>query len=136
MQQDTPEPSEIRSQKPQVWSTLERMTTRGENIAARMERMGISQSELAKLAEIDRGALRRALDDKPSTSPRTWGRVERTLDQLEHELGMDDDAPGRVTSTVSLPTGERVTFTGDAAGVAEAATRFLAERHANGGGVG
>jgi transcriptional regulator with XRE-family HTH domain len=100
-----------------------------------MQRLGISQVELAKVAGLDRGALRRALDDSPATTTRTLGKIDRALDSLEHELGIEDDAEGaRVTSTITLPTGERITFSGDPAGVAEAATRFLAERRANDGG--
>jgi transcriptional regulator with XRE-family HTH domain len=100
-----------------------------------MRRLGISQVELAKVAGLDRGALRRALDDSPSTTGRTLGKIDRALDDLEHELGIDDSERGeRVTSTITLPTGERITFSGDPAGVAEAATRFLAERRTTGGG--
>lgn len=135
MQHDTPDSHPSAPDLTGLRVKIEGVTTRGQTIAARMERLGITQVELAKLAQVDRGALRRAIADEPSSTARTYGKVGAALDRLEHELGMDEVGTGeRVTSTVTLATGERITFSGDPAGVAEAAMRFLAKLRANVGG--
>jgi transcriptional regulator with XRE-family HTH domain len=69
----------------------------GGRIRARRKRLGMTIGALADHAKVDRDTLsawERGVTD-PHTS--TAGKVERALDELEHELGMD------LPSVVSQP---------------------------------
>lgn len=66
---------------------------RGQQIARRREALGLSVSELARHAHIDRSTLSNVEDDKPTVRPATYGAVESALSRLEEEMGMDAPAP-------------------------------------------
>lgn len=100
-----------------------------ETLQRRVDRLGISEVGLAKQAGISRGAVRRALaGDAVRTT--TIGVLEATMDRLEVEIyGERTDLDPPMVSTIVLPDGGTVTFTGSPEGVAEAAARFIAQRH-------
>jgi transcriptional regulator with XRE-family HTH domain len=98
----------------------------GKSIKDRREALGISLRELAKLTPVDRGRLSLLEKGDPAIGPTFIGAVTSTLERLELLVGQD--TPDVVTSTIDLPDGTKVTFSGPADGVAEAATRFLAGR--------
>lgn len=105
-------------------------------LASRIARVGIPKQELARLAGIDRGTLGRALKADPRTlanGARTWTRIERELERLEEEFGLDVElsptASGEtVTSTVEYErngTKARITVSGKADAVARALREVL-----------
>lgn len=63
---------------------------RGRRIAERREALGLSVSELARHAHLDRGTLTNVEADRPKVRPATYGAVEAALSKLEEEMGMDD----------------------------------------------
>lgn len=71
----------------------------GARIAERREHLGMSVKALAERAGVDRGVLARieAGGNARTTSVRL---IERALDELEHEFGMD------VPSVVAQPVGD------------------------------
>ena len=97
--------------------------TRGQSAASRMTALGITKSEFAQRAHLDRGTLDRALHDEPRVSERTWAKIEGSLDALEHELGMAESGH-MVTSTVEY-RGARITMQGTPADVAAALREIL-----------
>jgi DNA-binding Xre family transcriptional regulator len=90
---------------------------RGADIAARMDRLGISARELAQRVDLDRQSVTRAREGK--ARPATFGAIEAYLDRLEGEIGPDDAS--RAVTTIELPGGIRVTYKG---GTPEEAARF------------
>lgn len=64
------------------------MIERGEQFKARRTAIGMSVSALAKRAGVDRGSLSH-LEEGRSVRDTTVAQIERTLTELEHELGMD-----------------------------------------------
>lgn len=98
----------------------------GKRIQARRIALGASVRQLAVAAGIDRGTLTDVEADLPTVRAATRGRVEATLSRMEEEAGMD--TADMVTSTIRLPDGTTVMFAGTADGVAEAASKYLAER--------
>lgn len=70
-------------------ANLASVTTRGQDIAARIERLGVPKNDFATKANVDRGTLGRALQDDPRIGARTWGKIESALTRLEQEIGMD-----------------------------------------------
>lgn len=103
------------------------MTTdeaRGDDLAQRLAAVGISKSEFAERASIDRGTLDRAISDDPKVSARTWAKIERGLVALEDELGMAESG-NLVTTTVEV-RGAKVTVKGRPSDVAETIRQMLA----------
>lgn len=66
----------------------------GRRIRERRSRLGMPVTALAERAGVDRGRLA-AIEAGDARNPRpaTIGAIERALDELEHELGMDADLP-------------------------------------------
>lgn len=94
-----------------MWGMLTRVTDaapRALRLRQRMDRLGISDRELARLSKVDRGALTNALVGKARSS--TFGRLERVLGQLEQGAG--DDGSPIMGATLDLPDGTRVHFSG------------------------
>lgn len=60
----------------------------GEQIKARRTAIGMSVAALAKRAGVDRGSLA-ALEDGRQVRDTTVAAVDKTLADLEHEMGMD-----------------------------------------------
>lgn len=60
----------------------------GANVKRRRTAMGMSVNSLAKRAGVDRGSLT-TLEAGGSVRDTTVAAVERTLSELEHEMGMD-----------------------------------------------
>lgn len=60
----------------------------GEQFKARRAAIGMSVAALAKRAGVDRGSLT-ALEDGRTVRDTTVAAIDRTLTELEHELGMD-----------------------------------------------
>lgn len=80
----------------------------GARIAQRREDLGMSVKSLAERAGIDRGVLTRI--EKGQGARTTSVRlVERALDELEHEMGID--VPSVVAQPVGDPEGGLVEFT-------------------------
>lgn len=100
------------------------MATKGSGSLDRINALGISKSEFAERAGLDRGTLNRALDDDPKVGARTWGKIESTLAALEDELGIAA-AGGAVTSTIEF-RGARITMSGTPDDVAAAIRQVLA----------
>ena len=72
----------------------------GEAVQERRTRLGLSVSELARRAHVDRGRLT-ALEAGETVRDSTLGAVEHALDKLEQELGMNDpDTPSGVVRFV------------------------------------
>lgn len=99
------------------------IASRGQRIDERMTALGITKSELAARAEVDRGTLDRALSDSPKMSERTWSKIERALDHAEDEVGMAES--GRLVTTTIEFNGARITVEGAPADVAETARQIL-----------
>lgn len=98
---------------------------RGEAIAVRMDRLGISSRDLGAQLDIDRQTVARAREGSARSS--TMGMIEAHLDRLEGQTGLDEPDP--ITTTIELPDGVKVTFAGsDPNRVAETVTKFLANR--------
>lgn len=97
--------------------------TRGTALAQRLNAVGISKSEFADRAKLDRGTIDRALADDPKMQTRTWAKVDRALDALEDELGMAEE--GRLVTTTIEVNGTQVTVKGSPAEVAETVKRLL-----------
>lgn len=72
------------------------MSERGEHYRARRTAIGMSVSALAKRANVDRGSLAN-LEEGKGVRDTTVAQIEKTLADLEHELGMD------VPSAVEAP---------------------------------
>ena len=98
--------------------TLERAAA----IRARKEALGMPDAMLAREANLSRGVVDRAMHGR-SVLPASLGAMEAALDRVEEEAGPPPEP--EQTATVELLDGTRVTFTGSAAGVAEAAETFL-----------
>ena len=96
---------------------------RGERLARRMDRLGITAVDLARAAGIHRGAVARARAGQARSA--TFGTLEAVLDRLEHETHMDAPSVDDVVSTVEFPDGTRATFAGPPDGVAKAVEAFL-----------
>lgn len=98
----------------------------GEQVTRRLERIGINNQDFAMRAGVHARTLRKIRHDDPSVEAASRAKVLRALDELEHELGLDD--PDHVTSYIDLPSGERVTFEGSSDEVAEQVRRFFENR--------
>src|SRR5690349_2642925 len=99
-------------------TTLGRVTdmSRGGAVRARREHLGMTASDLARLAGVDRGKLRKFESGEDEPSPRWIGQVERALDDFEAEAGYK---PGEVVSEASSTAQPiRLTFH-DAWGIGE-----------------
>lgn len=96
---------------------------RGMNLAQRLTAVGISKSEFAERARVDRGTLDRALANDPKVSERTWTKIERGIAALEDELGMAESG-NLVTTTIEV-RGAKVTVKGRPADVAETVRQML-----------
>jgi transcriptional regulator with XRE-family HTH domain len=62
---------------------------RADQVRARRVRLGLSVKELALRAGVDRGTLASLEAGDERVRDRTFGAVERTLDQLETEMGIE-----------------------------------------------
>lgn len=97
--------------------------TRGERLQTRLDAIGITKSEFAERANIDRGTLNRAIEDDPKVTDRTYGRIEHALAALEDEIGMAENG-ALVTSTIEYQ-GARITMEGAPSQVAAAIREVL-----------
>lgn len=84
------------------------MSERGEQFKARRTAIGLSVSALAKRAGVDRGSLA-ALEDGKGVRDTTVAQIDKTLTDLEHELGMD--VPSVVEAPAPAETSEPLRFT-------------------------
>lgn len=76
---------------------------RGARIEARRLAIGMGVAPFARAAHMDRGTVERAESDAPGTRETTYVALERTLDELEAEMGMSDpdaERPGVVRFVV------------------------------------
>lgn len=97
-------------------------------IGQRIDRLGISEREFAVLARVDRGTIRKIRAGEKVRSS-SIGKVEAQLDQLERDVGLDLPPSSEVVSTIALPDGTQVTFSGlDPEAAAQAASEFLRRR--------
>lgn len=104
-------------------------TPRALRLMQRMDRLGLSARDLAKRAGVDRAAVATARQGRARSA--TYGLLEKALDAVEYEAGVDlvdDGHPPPTLSTITLPDGTVVTFEGDATGVALAVAKFLAQQ--------
>lgn len=83
--------------KVQSLSSVGAVSEIGERVRSRRTAIGMSVSALAKEAGVDRGSLT-ALEAGQGVRDTTVAAVEKTLDALEREMGMD------VPSVVATPT--------------------------------
>lgn len=97
---------------------------RGARIARRQDRLGVTDSALAKVAGVDRGRIPKIRRGDSTVRATTFAAVERALDQLERELQMQDfsedpeaESGGSVTMTVKGSLG-LTTVTGSVEDVA------------------
>jgi len=68
---------------------------RGQRIQERRLRLAMDVAPLARRAHVDRDTLKRMEEGDPKVRDTTFRAVERALDDLESEMGMDDaDRPG------------------------------------------
>lgn len=73
----------------------ERRTSRGQDIAERITKLGMSQRAFADKTKIDRTTVGRAIDGDPSVRGRTLDRIEAAIRELEVEMGFGaPDADG------------------------------------------
>src|SRR5690349_18272541 len=89
--------------------------SRGAAVRIRREHLGMTASDLARLAGVDRGKLRKFESGEDEPSPRWIGQVERALDDFEAESGYK---PGEVESEAAGASPIRLTFH-DAFGIGE-----------------
>lgn len=66
----------------------------GQAFKDRRAALGISRSELAKRAGVDRSRIQMVEEDDPRLRESTIGQIDRALSALEQEIGMD--LPSRV----------------------------------------
>lgn len=90
------------------------------DIKERIERLGITQQQLADEAGVSRGALHRVMTGEKVRGS-TVTVIVKALDRLEGQ----PDTEQRTVSTIDLGDGRTVTFEGSAEGVAEAALKLL-----------
>lgn len=101
--------------------------TRGARMRRRREGLKMTAAELAVEAGMDVKTVKRAEEDHPGTSDKTWNRVEATLDRLEEEIAAASTARHVRTATMILPDGTRLVFEGSQPG--EAADELSRFRH-------
>lgn len=70
----------------------------GERVRERRVRLGLSRAALAKRAHVDRDTLRSLEEGHDGVRETTVGAVERALNELEQEIGMND--PERIGQVV------------------------------------
>jgi len=104
---------------------------RAEQIRARRVRLGISVKALAMRAGVDRGTLASLEAGDERIREATYGSVERALDQLEQEMGVEPASPlaDVVEFRVSGDFGVDVVVKGpvrDMAAMEESVARLLA----------
>lgn len=80
----------------------------GEAFKARRTAIGMSVAALAKAAGVDRGSLT-ALEEGRGVRDTTVAAIEKTLSDLEHELGMD--VPSQVAAVEPTDRPEPLRFT-------------------------
>lgn len=61
----------------------------GEDYKRRRNDLGLSRSELAKRAGVDRSRVQMLEEDDPRLRSNTVGAIDRALGDLEREMGMD-----------------------------------------------
>lgn len=71
--------------------------SRGQAIKRRMEALGMGPADLAKEADLSRGAVYRVIADEDGVQNKTYSACERALDRVEYELG--HGGPDAVLST-------------------------------------
>lgn len=101
---------------------------RGRAIKERRLALGIkSFRQFEAKAGCGRGTVAVAEKGDAAVRGGTYDAIEAALSRLEHEMFMD--GPDLITSTIELPSGERVTFSGtDPQGVAEAVDAYRRAR--------
>ena len=95
-------------------------------LSQRMDRLGLGNRELGRLSGVSRNTIAKArAGDSTAT---TYGKLEKTLDEFEHETGADE--PDQLVATIDLADGTRVTFRGiTPEEAARAAAEFLASHN-------
>ena len=100
-------------------------TPRGLRLAQRMDRLGLSASDLEELTGVDRESIARAREGR--SQAKTYGRLEAALERVETGIGPDE--PDAMIATVDLADGTRITFKGvTPEEAARAAAEFLRAR--------
>lgn len=94
------------------------------DLAQRLAAVGISKSEFAERAGVDRGTLGKALSNDDRVTVMTWTKIKRALIGLEDELGMAESG-NLVTTTVEV-NGAKVTVKGRPSEVAATVRQMLA----------
>lgn len=105
----------------------------GAALRARRERLGMSARALEKEAHVNRATIA-AAEAGESVRPSSLRMIEAALARLEDEMSGPYDRKGEATSTVELPSGERVTFAGPSDDVViDLVEKFLARQRKNSG---
>lgn len=65
----------------------------GAEFKRRRDAIGLSRSELAKRAGVDRSRVQMAEEDDPRLRDNTLGAIDRALSALEREMGMGETRP-------------------------------------------
>ena len=87
------------------------MSEQGGQFKARRTAIGLSVSALAKRAGVDRGSLTNLEDGKPVRDT-TVALIDKTLSDLEHELGMDEPSVVEAPAAAAAPAMIRFTVEG------------------------
>lgn len=93
----------------QLATTVSGVNVSGEQIKTRRTAIGMSVAALAKRAGVDRGSLA-ALEDGRHVRDTTVAAIDKTLADLEHEMGMD--VPSQVAIPAAAPAMIRFTVEG------------------------
>lgn len=113
-----------------VASEADENETVGQQVRRRREALPMSGRELSAASGVHRNTIAKIEKDDPSVEEFTVARLLAALDRLEHRYATDDPDMVVQVMEIELPDGRRVrvTHTGTAANVAEAAMQFLRER--------
>lgn len=91
---------------------------RGAWIERRMRLIGISQRAFAEHAGINRATVKKAVEGDEGMLERNLRRIEKALDDLEEEMGIEPDdsrqhgGPGPLIFQMTTPDGMEITVSG------------------------
>jgi hypothetical protein len=109
---------------------------RGAWIERRMRLMGISQRAFAEHAKISRVTVKKAVDGDEGVLERNLRRIEKALDDLEEEMGIEPEdlqqasSSGPLTFQMTTPDGMEIIVSGpveDADKLREQVTKLIEE---------